>query len=232
MSRKTMRFRQLFTLGFVAGCLCLTLCGCGKASPHSKRSLEAFVEEIDEDGTLDYKSREALRYEWNGRKYTDYRYDAEIGGIDCYVVDRYYKNIDLPLSDYYKIETDYPYRLCAELWDDVRVYYPSVDPLEEGDDYGETSRSLTLTLVGEPSEVNGKVLSDWMSVYVHEDTIDEEVFDDYWNFYCDLMDAMEDYPEFGKVNICVYEGDTNKHFVFNDTDSDEYDEEYESYFGQ
>ena len=231
MSRKTMRFRQIFTLGLMAGCLCLTLCGCGKASSHSKRSLEAFVEEIDDDATLDYKSREALRDEW-GRNYIDYRYDAEIGGIECYVVDRFYRNIDLPLSDYYKIETDYPYRLCAELWDDVRVNYPSVDTLEEEDDYGETIRSLSPMLVGKPTELDGRVLTDYVIVFVHEDVIDEEVFDDYWNFYCDLIDAMKDYPEFGGLYISVYESVTDRHFTFNDTDEDEYDKEYENYFGQ
>jgi hypothetical protein len=207
------------------------LCGCGKVSPHSQRSLEKFVEEIDEDATLDYKSKEALQNDWD-RNYTDYRYDAEIGGIDCYVVDRYYKNLDLPLSDSYKIETDYTYRLCAELWDDVRVDYPSVDALEEEDDYGETTRSLSLMLVGEPYNMDGRTLTDYVIVFVHKDVIDEEVFDDYWDFYCDLMDAMEDYPEFGGLYISVYEGDTNKHFTFNGTDDDEYDKEYESYFGQ
>lgn len=228
---KTVRLRQVLISGLTAACLCPVLCGCGKVSPHSQRSLERFVEEIDKDSTLDYKSREVLDGEW-GENYTDYRYDAEIGGIDCYVVDRYYKNLDLPLSDSYKIETDYTYRLCAELWDDVRVDYPCVDPLEEEDGYGETTRSLSPMLVGEPYEMGGRTLTDYVIVFVHKDVIDEEVFDDYWNFYCDLMDAMEDYPEFGGLYISVYEGDTNKHFTFNGTDNDEYDKEYESYFGQ
>ncbi len=231
MGSTAVRFRRVLISGFAAACLCPMLCGCGKVSPHSQRSLERFVEEIDEDATLDYKSREALQNEW-GRNYTDYRYDAEIGGIDCYVVDRYYRNLDLPLSDSYEIETDYTYRLCAELWDDVRVDYPCVDPLEEEDDYGETTRSLSLMLVGEPYNMDGRTLTDYVIVFVHKDAIDEEVFDDYWNFYCDLMDAMKDYPEFGGLYISVYEGDTNKHFTFNGTDNDEYDKEYESYFGQ
>ena len=231
MGSKTVRLRRVIISGLMAACLCPVLCGCGKVSPHSERSLERFVEEIDEDATLDYKSRETLDGEW-GENYTDYRYDAEIGGIDCYVVDRYYKNLDLPLSDSYKIETDYTYRLCAELWDDVRVNYPCVDPLEEEDDYDETTRSLSPMLVGEPYEMDGRTLTDYVIVFVHKDVIDEEVFDDYWNFYCDLIDAMEDYPEFGGLYISVYEGDTNKHFTFNDTDNDEYDKEYESYFGQ
>lgn len=231
MKGKSERFRKIRALGLVATCLCSTLCSCGKPSSHSERSLVRFVEEIDKDATLDYKSREALPSAW-GEDCMEYRYDAEIGGIDCYVVDRYYKNIDLPLSDKYEIETDYPYRLCAELWDDVREDYPCVEPLEDEDDYGETERSLSSMLVGEPIEVNGKVLIDYVIIFVHEDTIDEEVFDDYWNFYCDLIDAMEDYPEFGGLYISVYEGDTDKHFTFNDTDSDEYDKEYESYFGQ
>lgn len=231
MGSTAVRFRQVLISGLVTACLCPMLCGCGKVSPHSQRSLEKFVEEIDEDATLDYKSKEALQNDWD-RNYTDYRYDAEIGGIDCYVVDRYYKNLDLPLSDSYKIETDYTYRLCAELWDDVRVDYPSVDALEEEDDYGETTRSLSLMLVGEPYNMDGRTLTDYVIVFVHKDVIDEEVFDDYWDFYCDLMDAMEDYPEFGGLYISVYEGDTNKHFTFNGTDDDEYDKEYESYFGQ
>lgn len=226
------KFRQIFILGFMTACLCPVLCGCGKASPHSERRLEAFVEDIDEDATLDYKSREALENAW-GEDYIDYRYDAEIGGIDCYVVDRYYKNLDNPLvGDSYEIETDYTYRLCSELWDDARVNYPNVDPLEEEDDYGETSRSLSPMLVGEPLEIDDRVLTDYVIIFVHKDVIDEEVFDDYWDFYCDLIDAMEDYPEFGGLCISVYEGDTNKHFAFNDTDSDEYDVEYESFFEQ
>lgn len=231
MRRKTVRFKQVFILGFVVTSLCPMLCGCGKASPHSKRSLEAFVKEIDEDATLDYKSKEALRDEW-GRNYIDYRYDAEIGGIECYVVDRFYRNIDLPLSDYYKIETDYPYRLCAKLWDDVRVNYPSVEPLEEADDYGETARSLSLALVGGPYEINGRMVPGWTYVYVYEDAIDEDLFNEYWDFYCDLKDAMEDYPEFGVLQLSVYEGDTSKRFYFSDTTDDEYDEAYENYFGQ
>lgn len=231
MRSKTVKFRRVLISGLMTACLCPMLCGCGKVSPHSERSLERFVEEIDEDATLDYKSREALQNEW-GRNYTDYRYDAEIGGIDCYVVDRYYRNLDLPLSDSYKIETDYIYRLCAELWDDVRVDYPSVDALEEEDDYGETTRSLSPMLVGEPYEMDGRTLTDYVIIFVHKDVIDEEVFDDYWDFYCDLMNAMEDYPEFGGLYISVYEGDTNKHFTFNGTDDDEYDKEYGSYFGQ
>lgn len=231
MRSKTVRFRQVFILGLAVACLCPVLCGCGKASPHSERRLEKFVEEIDEDATLDYESRESLENAW-GSNYIDYRYDAEIGGIECYVVDRYYKNLDLPLYDSYEIETDYTYRLCEELWDDVRVNYPSVNPLEEKDDYGETARSLTPTLVGGPYEVNGRVVPGWLSVAVYEDTIDEEVFDEYWNFYCDLIDAMEDYPEFGRLQISVYEGNTSKRFYFTDTDDEEYDEQYENYFGQ
>lgn len=232
MGSNAARFRKIFITGLVAACLCPVLCGCGKVSPHSERSLEAFVEKIDEDATLDYESREALDGEW-GENCSDYRYDAEIGGIDCYVVDRYYKNLDnLLAGDSYEIETDYTYRLCAELWDDVRVDYPCVDPLEEEDDYGETARSLSPVLVGESYEVNGRVLTDYVIVSVHKDVIDEEVFDDYWNFYCDLIDAMEDYPEFGGLYISVYEGDSSRHFTFNDTDDDEYDKEYENYFGQ
>lgn len=231
MRSKTMKFKKLFISGLVGVCLCPVLCGCGKASPHSKGRLEKFVEEIDKDATLDYKSREALENDW-GENYIDYRYNAEIGGIDCYVVDRFYKNFDFPLSgDSYEIETDYTYRLCAELWDDVRVNYPCVDALEEKYKYGETAHSLSPMLVGEPFEINGHVFTDYVILFVHKDTINEKVFDDYWNFYCDLMDAMEDYPEFGGLYISVYEGDTDKHFTFNGTDDEEYNEEYENYFG-
>lgn len=232
MGSKTTRFKQVFVLGLATACFCSVLCGCGKASPHSERRLVAFVEEIDEDATLDYESGEALDGEW-GENCIDYRYDAEIGGIDCYVVDRYYKNFDNPLyGDRYEIETDYTYRLCTELWDDVRVNYPSVDPLEEENDYGETARSLSLALVGGPYEINGRMVPGWTYVYVYEDAIDEDLFNEYWNFYCDLKDAMEDYPEFGVLQLSVYEGDTSKRFYFSDTTDDEYDEAYENYFGQ
>ncbi len=149
------------------------------------------------------------------------------------MVDRLYKNFDNPLAgDSYEIETDYTYRLCAELWDDVRANYPCVDPLEEEDDYGETSRSLTPVLVGGPYELKGRKVPGKLFVAVYEDTIDEDLFDEYWDFYCDLKDAMEDYPEFGVLQLSVYEGDTSKRFYFSDTTDEEYDEAYENYFEQ
>ena len=226
MRSKTTGFRQVFVLGLATACLCFTLCGCGKVSPHSERRLVAFVEEIDEDATLDYESREPVFDAF--RDLTDYRYDAKIGGIDCYVVDRYYRNFDLPFSDYYKITTDYTYRLCELLWDDLRVDYPCINSFENKLDGIQPLQGLA----GEPYEMNGHLVPDCVTVYAHEDVIDEEVFDDYWNFYCDLTDAMKEYPEFARLQVSVYEGDTSRHFTFNGIDSDEYDKEYESYFGQ
>ena len=232
MRDKSVRVGKILTLGIVTVCLCPMLCGCGKPSPHSKRSLEAFVEKIDEDATLDYESQEALPDERGGETYIEYRYDAEIGGIDCYVVDRYYWGEFS--SDSYEIETDYTYRLCAELWDDVREDYPNVGPLEEDDDYGETTNSMMLGLVGEPTKIKGQMCPGRIFLVVHEGVIDEDVFDEYWDFYCDLIDAMEDYPEFGKVILGVYEGGGgfDKYFKFTGTNDADYDLAYEKFFEQ
>jgi len=230
MRRKTMGFKQVFILGLVVVCLCSVLCSCGKPSLHDNDSLVAFVKEIDEDATLDYKSGRPVYDSF--RDLEDYCYDANIGGVDCYVVDRYFENpdrkLDLPFSDYYMILTDYTYRLCEDLWDDLRVEYTCVNPFENK----MVAVQKLQGLAREPHEIDGRMIPDCVTVSAYEDVVDEEVFNDYWNFYCDLIESMEDYPEFAKLQITVYEENTHKHFTFSDTDDDEYDKEYESYFGQ
>ena len=170
---------------------------------------------------MDYDSREKHNI-W-GRPY--YSYDAVIGGIDCQVLDAcYYKDAVMDLRKGYNLETNYPYRLCEELWDDVSEDYPGVDAIKVSN--SDPELRLAYDSVGTKSY-------DVTSVNVEEkdDEMTEELFDEYWNFYCDLMDAMEDYPEFNGVALFITNKDKNFRVAFLSTDEEVYEEEYKKLFG-
>ena len=210
-----------FCSGIVSTAL-LNGCGILDERPHSKADIEEFVTDIDKDATVDYKSREK-HIIW-GRPY--YSYDAVIGGIDCQVVDASrYKDAVMCIRLGYDLKTNYPYKLCEELWDDVREDYPDVDDIKPSNSDPELRLDYDSAGV---KDYNDKTRVD---VTEEDDEMTEELFDEYWDFYCDLMDAMEDYPEFNGVSLTIRNEDKDFYIVFFGTDEEVYEREYEKLFG-
>lgn len=209
-----------FCSGMISTAL-LNGCGLLDERPHSKTDIEEFVTDIDKDATVDYKSREKLTI-W-GRPY--YSYDAVIGGINCQVLDVcYYKDAVMNIRKGYTLETNYPYKLCEELWNDVSEDYPGVDDIKAKNDDPELR--LAYESVGDKFDDVTRV-----DVEEKDDEMTEELFDEYWDFYCDLMGAMEDYPEYKTVSLTITHKEKNFYIVFYDTDEEVYEEEYEKLFG-
>lgn len=208
-----------FCSGIVSTAL-LSGCGLFESRPHSKTAVGEFVTDIDKNATVDYKSREKITL-W-GR--TCYKYDAVIGDIDCQVIDVLHIKDEIGLTEVYTLKTNYQYKLCEELWDEISEEHPDVD------DIAMMNSDPDLQLAYESVEAKG---GDITHIFVHEedDEMTEELFDEYWDFYCDLMDAMEEYPEFSSVALTITNENKDFYIVFLGTDEDEYKEEYEKLFG-
>lgn len=208
-----------FCSGLISTAL-LSGCSLFGPKPHSKTAIEDFVTDIDKNATVDYKSREKITL-W-GRDC--YKYDAVIGDIDCQVIDTLHLKDELGLVEVYTLKTNYPYKLCEELWDNVSGEHPDVDCIAV------MNSDPDLQLAYESAEAKG---GDITHIFVHEEDneMTKELFDEYWDFYCDLMDAMEDYPEFRSVSLTITNENKDFYIVFLGTDEDEYKEEYDKLFG-
>ena len=216
--------RRFLLAAFCSGMISTALlngCGLFDERPHNKAEIEEFVTDIDKDATVDYKSREKLKI-W-GRPY--YSYDAVIGGIECQVLDACRARDEMCLKMGYDLQTDYPHKLCEELWDDIREDYPDVGDMHVSN----SNPDLRLAY----DSVGVEAYNDDTDIWVDEedDDMTEELFDEYWDFYCDLMDAMEDYPEFSEVSMIITNEDRDFHIVFLNTDEEVYEEEYKKLFG-
>ena len=214
--------KRFILVAFCSGIISTALlsgCGLFESRPHSKAGVEDFVTDIDKEATVDFDSREKFT-PW---EHDCYKYDAVIGGIDCQVIEELHYKDELGLRKVYELKTNYPYKLCEKLWDDVRKNYPDVDDIKV------TNSDPDLRLVYESSAAKGP---DITHVFVHEeDEMTKELFDEYWDFYCDLIDVMKNYPEFSAVALTVTNEDEDFYIVFLGTDEEEYEEEYEKLFG-